>query len=152
MYDSTSDTLNHMSLVCKLLGEVIRSLQFRQITHDSTKLDAPEKPIFDEYTPKLQQTTFGSQEYTQNLHEMQVALDHHYKFNAHHPEHFGNGIFGMTLVDLIEMICDWKAASMRHADGDIHRSIDINQKRFGYSDELKLILFNTVNEYFVDKG
>jgi hypothetical protein len=46
------------------------------------------------------------------------------------------------------MIVDWKAASERHADGDILRSIEINQSRFGYSDELKQILVNTVHELF----
>ena len=50
----------------------------------------------------------------------------------------------MNLIDVIEMLCDWKAATMRHADGDIKKSIEINQKRFGYSDELKAILLNTI--------
>lgn len=50
----------------------------------------------------------------------------------------------MSLLDLLEMLCDWKAATMRHADGDIRRSVEINQKRFGYSDELKRILLNTL--------
>jgi hypothetical protein len=54
----------------------------------------------------------------------------------------------MTLVDLCEMIADWKAASMRHNNGDILKSIEINQPRFNYSDELKQILINTVEEYF----
>ena len=49
----------------------------------------------------------------------------------------------MNLIDLLEMICDWKASSERHADGDIFKSIEINQKRFGYSDDLKNILMNT---------
>ena len=49
----------------------------------------------------------------------------------------------MNLIDMLEMICDWKAASERHADGDILKSIEINQKRFGYSDDLKNILINT---------
>lgn len=53
------------------------------------------------------------------------------------------GIRGMCLLDVIEMLCDWKAATMRHADGDLAKSIEINQKRFGYSDELKAILANT---------
>lgn len=56
------------------------------------------------------------------------------------------GICGMTLLDLVEMICDWRAATMRHADGDIRRSIEINQKRFGYSDELRQIFLNTLSE------
>jgi len=50
----------------------------------------------------------------------------------------------MNLIDIIEMLCDWKAATKRHNDGDIKKSIEINQKRFGYSDELKSILLNTL--------
>lgn len=52
---------------------------------------------------------------------------------------------GMNLIDLIEMLCDWKAAGERHADGDIARSISHNQKRFHYSDELRQIMENTAN-------
>ena len=49
---------------------------------------------------------------------------------------------GMNLIDLVEMICDWKAATMRHSDGDIYKSLDDNKKRFGISDELYQILLN----------
>lgn len=55
------------------------------------------------------------------------------------------GIVGMNLIDLVEMICDWKAASMRHENGDVRKSIEINQKRFNYDDTLKSILLNTIN-------
>ena len=55
-----------------------------------------------------------------------------------------SSIRGMNLVQLVEMLCDWKAATMRHKDGDIRRSIEINQGRFGYSDEIKQILLNTL--------
>jgi hypothetical protein len=51
---------------------------------------------------------------------------------------------GMNLIDLIEMLCDWKAATLRHNTGDIYKSLDINQKRFGYSDELKHLFKNTI--------
>jgi len=51
---------------------------------------------------------------------------------------------GMNLIDLVEMICDWKAASMRHNNGDIYKSVIDNKERFGISDELSQILFNTV--------
>jgi hypothetical protein len=56
----------------------------------------------------------------------------------------------MTLIDLCEMIADWKAATLRHNDGDILKSIEINQSRFGYSDEVKQILLNTVEIHFTD--
>jgi rubrerythrin len=58
------------------------------------------------------------------------------------------GLNGMNLLDLIEMLMDWKAATERHNNGDIFKSIEINQKRFGYSNELKQIFINTINEIF----
>ena len=89
--------------------------------------------------------TYGSEEYKSYLNGLKPALDRHYFNNRHHPEHFDNGIQGMNLIDILEMICDWKASSERHENGDIYKSIEINQKRFGYSDDLKSILKNTVD-------
>ncbi len=122
----------------------ISDLQRRQAAHDQSKLTSPEVEIFDEYTPKLKCSTYGSDEYKSFLEGMKPALDHHYASNSHHPEHYPDGIKGMSLLDLLEMVCDWKAATLRHADGDLLRSVEINQKRFGYSDELKQILLNTI--------
>ena len=49
---------------------------------------------------------------------MGPALQHHYEDNCHHPEHYRNGIHDMNMVDLIEMLCDWRAAIKRyHPDG-----------------------------------
>jgi len=43
----------------------------------------------------------------------------------------------MQEIDKLEMIADWQAAVSRHKDGNILKSIEINQKRFGYSDKDK---------------
>jgi len=174
MEDQRPKTKEHIREVQKQIHTVIYALKDRAKNHDASKLESPEREIFDEYTPKLRDSTYGSDKYKQYLKEMKPALDHHYANNRHHPEHFKkyvcNGCFteyldtqpnvcggcgysqfqlesnisGMNLVDLIEMLCDWKAATKRHADGDILKSIELNQKRFGYSDELKSILLNTV--------
>lgn len=50
----------------------------------------------------------------------------------------------MNLIDIMEMLCDWLAATHRHDTGDIMVSLEKNQERFGYSDELKQIMINTV--------
>jgi hypothetical protein len=142
--DSRVQTYMHIHDVQQLLALVIGDLLGRQMVHDLSKLCDPEVSVFDEFTPKLAGTTYGSEEYKSFLVAMKPALDHHYAANSHHPEHYTNGIRGMSLLDLIEMLCDWKAATGRHADGDIRKSIEINQKRFGYSDELKQILLNTL--------
>jgi hypothetical protein len=50
----------------------------------------------------------------------------------------------MTLIDLIEMFCDWKAAVLRTKNGDIEKSIQINANRFDLSNQLTEIFTNTL--------
>ena len=142
------ETYKHKQVVNQLIGDMIKELIFRGVNHDNSKIGEFEVDIFTEYTPKLANSTFGSDEYKQFLKEMKPALDHHYSENKHHPEHFENGILGMDLIDLLEMICEWKAATLRHNNGDIMKSVEINQERFGYSDELKQIFINTIKNQF----
>lgn len=145
-YDSTAQTLQHIQVVRDGIGRAIRELVHRSEVHDLTKMGPNEKPVFDEFTPKLKGSTYGSEEYKGYLKEMGKALEHHYASHRHHPEHFGEaGIRGMNLIDLLEMVIDWNAATKRHDDGDIYRSIGLNQDRFGYSDELRQILKNTAD-------
>ena len=144
-YDSRKDTEGHIDKVRNYLYLCEHQLDNKAKFHDQDKIENPvEKALFDEYTPKLSGCTYGSEEYKSFLESLKPVLDIHYSINRHHPEHFPKGIRGMDLLDLLEMICDWKASSERHADGDVRRSIEINQKRFGYSDELKEILVNTI--------
>ena len=144
MSESKFKTMRHIETVRNYLNAMIGTLTRKAEAHDQSKLASPEVEIFEEYTPKLRGCTYDSEEYRQNMKEMQVAIQHHNKFNRHHPEYFTNGIHGMNLLDLVEMLCDWKAATMRHSDGDIYTSLELNQKRFGYSDELKGVMLNTV--------
>ena len=147
-YETMCETYKHKQVVNQLIGDMIKELIFRGVNHDNSKIGEFEVDIFTEYTPKLENSTFGSDEYKQFLKEMKPALDHHYSENKHHPEHFENGVLGMDLIDLLEMICDWKAATLRHNNGDIMKSVEINQERFGYSDELKQIFINTIKNQF----
>jgi hypothetical protein len=142
-YDSTVDTIKHIQQVQYLLQLVIEELLTRSRKHDKTKLESPEKEVFDEFTPKLKDSTYMSEEYKQFLEGMGVALKHHYAKNKHHPEHRETGIDGMSLIDLLEMICDWKAAADRHTNGDISESIKKNIERFKISPQLASILGNT---------
>ena len=148
-FDSTAETLKHIKRVNELLLMASKELLDRAVKHDSTKLSPEEKEGFDEYTPKLKDCTYGSEEYLKCLTGLDKSLKHHYKENSHHPEHHKEGINGFDLFDLIEMFFDWKAATERHVDGDIFKSIEINQKRFGYSDQLKKILENTAVNFLL---
>jgi len=145
-YDSAQATNEHRENVRKLLYRIVGEVIDRLIRHDDSKLQSPEKKMYDEFTPKLRGMTYGSDEYKECLKAMGPALKHHYENNSHHPEHFENGVYGMSLLDVIEMLADWKAASQRHADGDFHKSLQINKKRFDISDQLFEIILNTVKE------
>jgi hypothetical protein len=148
--DSRVSTYQHIHVVQKYLGRIIGHLLKRQREHDQSKLISPEVEYLDQYTHKLKDTKYGSAEYNQCLEDMQPALKHHYSVNSHHPQFYENGVKGMSLIDLCEMLADWKAATERTPDGSIYESISINQKRFGYSDELKQIFLNTLK--FIEDG
>ena len=147
-YDSSVDTLNHIKRVSNLLHKFVKELLGRADNHDASKLRLPEKEVFDAYTPKLKETTYGSDEYKKHLVEMKKGLKHHYEMNYHHPEHYPSGVDSMDLVDLMEMFCDWKAATERNPGGDILKSIDINAKRFKLSPQLESIFLCTAQRYF----
>lgn len=53
------------------------------------------------------------------------------------------GINGMNLMQIVEMVCDWKAASERLADSDFAAGLEISRKRFGIDDQLFGIIQNT---------
>jgi hypothetical protein len=143
-YDSTQGTLEHIREVQRRLIWFAFKLLGRAIKHDRSKLLPPEKEVFDQVVPRLKELTYGSKEYMAQLEEMQVALRHHYAANNHHPEHWGSGVNDMSLVDIVEMLCDWCAAVERHEDGDIFESLKINKERFKLTGQLADVIANTV--------
>ena len=138
------ETMKHIGTVGYFINIVIKELLTRAEEHDKSKLIAPEVSWFTEYTPKLANCEYGSSEYNEFLKELKVALEHHYANNSHHPEHYENGVNGMNLIDVIEMFCDWRAATLRHRRGDLSNSIKVNADRFNLDEQLVSIFNNTV--------
>lgn len=143
-YDSGPETRAHIRRVRELLMPIADDLNMRAWRHDASKTVEPEKSMFDEHTPRLRELAYGTPEYKAELEAMGPALQHHYEHNDHHPEHNNGTLNWMNLIQIIELLADWKAAGERHADGgDLRRSIETNAERFGYGDEVKQILLNT---------
>lgn len=147
MSESKFKTMRHIETVRNYMGFVLKEFIDRCHRHDQSKLQSPEVEAFEIYTPRLRGLTYGSEEYRECLRGMAPAIKHHNENNSHHPEHYPNGINGMDLFDLIEMLCDWKAAGMRHDDGDMYKSLEINHKRFDINDQLFSVLKNTVDRH-----
>jgi len=145
--NAEEETRKHIGIVKHFLFEIIEKLKERADNHDYSKLESPESEAFEEFTPKLRGTTYGTEEYQKLLDQLKPALEHHYANNPHHPEYWEGGVNDMTIVDIVELLCDWKSATLRHADGDIMKSIDINEERFGLSPQLAGILRNSVRSF-----
>lgn len=145
-YDCTEDVHKHITLVRQKLDDVMFNLTERQEKHDQSKLESPEKEGYDQMVPRLQDVEYGTQEYTDTLKEFKYVTEHHWNYNKHHPEHYVNGINDMSLLDLVEMLADWKVASSQTKKGNILRSIEIGRERFEISNQLYFILLNTVKE------
>lgn len=140
-YDSTLDTKEHIAKVQEYISQVREALFQRAHDHDKSKLSPEEKPFFDDETSNLKNLVFGSDEYKASLARLKPALDHHYSVNDHHPEHFEAGINGMHLIQIVEMWCDWVAASQRNQGGRLN--LDHLKQRFEISDQLLQIFVNT---------
>lgn len=141
--DSTKDTEEHRQEIARNIQHFCNKMSFRAAAHDLSKLQSPEKEGFDRAPLKLSDMTYNSQEYAKSLVALSDTLKHHYEHNDHHPQHFENGVSGMTLYALVEMYEDWKASVKRTKDGDILLSIEKNADKFNIEPQLHSILKNT---------
>lgn len=137
------ETQKHIETVRKYIRFFTDKLTTRGVEHDSSKLSSPEVELFAQRTKQLSSLAYDSDEYRASLDALSPALEHHYSVNRHHPEHFASGINDMTLLDIVEMLCDWKASTLRTNNGNLLKSIEANTERFNIDDQLKQILLNT---------
>lgn len=132
------------STPCHWIAYCIQNLFKRAAIHDNSKFSPEEFDAYEEVFPDLQKYAYGTEEFKATLRKIKPAIQHHYQFNDHHPEFFlTSGINDMNLIQLIEMICDWIAASER-SQADISKGLEINKQRFGIDDQLSAIIKATV--------
>lgn len=144
--EAMRETANHIRVVQGRLFEIVGLILNRARHHDKSKWSEEEWPYFADATANLRGLTYGSPEYQKSMDSLRPAIEHHHSKNAHHPEFHPNGILGMSLIDLIEMLADWKAATERHADGDLASSIRFNIDRFKIPPSIANQLWNTATE------
>jgi len=139
----------HKKIVTNLINFVIMELHNRKNTHDDSSLDPEEAEIMAHYPKFIKDDSYINGENQAYINTIKGALDIHFQKNRHHPEYFKNGIKDMNLIDIIEMLCDWKA--MTPDNEDIISVIKQYKKIYNFSDDLMNILINTVNSEIFDK-
>jgi len=138
-------TLKHKLFVILYILLFCIKLIWRGIIHDYSKFTLFEARSYGKYYPEFKKITYGTEGYAKLLRKFQPAIDQHYRYNRHHPQHFEDGYSGMHLLDLIEMFIDWKAASRKKTGtGSLEKSLLINTKRFKMSDDISKIMHNSL--------
>jgi len=142
---SRQETLTHIASVQTRMEQAIDDLKARTNRHDLSKLKEPELSGFAHAKQRLAGAVYGTPGYQALLDEHRPIIQQHYAVNDHHPEHYKEGIDGMSLLSVLEMLCDWKAAGERTKDGSMARSLKVNIVRFGIDEQLAGLLLNTAS-------
>jgi len=138
-------TLKHKALVLGYILRFCAKLIMRGLIHDYSKFSLYEGKSYGKCLPEFKKVKYGTKEYDAILAKFQPAIDHHYRYNKHHPQHFEEGYTGMSLLDVTEMFFDWKAASRKKiGTGSLEKSLPINAKRFEMSEDIVKIMENSL--------
>lgn len=135
----------HRALVKDWMIEEVRSLLCRADQHDLSKFSPQEiGPLADmqRLIDTEGQAPYGSAEYKRRTDLLGPMTAHHYAHNSHHPEHFADGVAGMDILDIVEMLCDWKAASTRGGENAI--GLTHSLERFGITGQMASVIRNTL--------
>lgn len=139
-------TRQHIQDVNTLLLRAAQQLIQRAELHDASKLGPEEHEKFSLAAARFMEpwNQYGAQGYLDTKAWLGSALEHHYAHNSHHPEHYEDGVMGMDLFDLLEMLLDWKAASARRsADGVL--DLSLNRTNHKVPEPIMQILRNTAD-------
>lgn len=137
------NTIHKFWVFC-YLSKFCAKLMWRALIHDFSKYGWKESEGFIKTIDQLKDTPYNTPAYHKLMDEIRPSINHHYEKNSHHPEHYKHGILDMDLLDLVEMFFDWKAATKKHSDGSIMRSIANNQDRFNIHYSISEIFRHTV--------
>lgn len=140
---------HHKDGVRDYLSFIVNLLASRALTHDNSK-SSDEEYKYYKMANSVNRNDFKS--YEEYLNYIKPTLDkglkHHYNVNRHHPEYFDNGIDDMTLIDILEMIVDWKI-SIEQNGKDLYEEIEYNFDKYNVSEQLKKVILNTYK--YIDK-
>ena len=135
----------HISRVRRHINTFIQLLIRRAENHDKSKL---EELSWWKEMDKEPRYPYGSEEYKQKIKRWNKVFKHHYQYNRHHPEYYEYGVSEMTLIDIVEMMCDWLGYKDTTTVTEALKVCDEQMARYDISEELRQIIFNTLLRYY----
>jgi len=131
---TTITIIRHINLVQRFMNRIAQALEKRALIHDQSKFSEDEFGGFVQINRIAREHKYGSPEYKESLKQVD-AVEKHYSRNSHHPEYHPGGVGDMSLFDIIEMVCDWKAAAETYSQSTLEESLPIQVERFKLTPE-----------------
>lgn len=143
-------TLAHIELVKQNLlrmegyeGLSLVELTERAIEHDQSKFSEEEREGYIWLTWMYQNRAVSQPNFIRN--RVEKSLQRHRQSNRHHPEAHSNPN-DMSLLDLVEMVCDWTAVAQQIGESSALAWARANIKRWPFSAASQEKVFNIIDE------
>jgi len=141
-----TDLMMHISEVRRNLALIQSNLEGRGIVHDLSKLTEIEFDAFVSTRPEFEKANFGTPEYQECVDAIRPAIDHHHFNNRHHTQFFTNGFADMNLLDILEMLADWQAASRRSPNLTFKDSLPRAFKQYSIPENMQKHILSTLTD------
>lgn len=139
-----TDTLMHVAEVQERLEDMIHDLRKRGLCHDRTKFQELEFDTFCRTRPRFKGVKFGTPDYDAVVEEAREAVEHHHHHNRHHTTYYDGGIEDMNLLDVLEMLADWRAAARRSKGQSFEESLPKAFERYNVPEVLREMIGRTI--------
>ena len=143
-FEVLTDIIRHISEVSENLLAMKSDLEKRAIAHDRSKLEALEFDSFVRTRAQFKKANYGTKEYQECTDLIKPAIDHHHKNNRHHTTFHKNGFADMNLLDILEMLADWKAASRRSPSLTFKDSLPRAFNKYKIPENMQRHILNTL--------
>lgn len=137
----------HIMTVQSLVRRLAYQLMLRADTHDLSKFAPDEFGGMIEIDRIADEQGLNSPAYMEALSGGAIQL--HQSRHPHHPEYHSRGIEDMSLLDIVEMVCDWKAANQLRGHPAWGESVQMMADRLNLSSEY-LFLINLIAKELED--
>jgi hypothetical protein len=124
----------HVTLLRRAMLGIRHQLEVRAEVHDLSKLGPEELPGFVRINATARNFAYGSAEYRASIRAEKPAVEHHQKSNSHHPE-FHADLAAMPWLDIVEMVCDWWAASQTYGTTPWDEVLRVQKERWPWPPE-----------------
>ena len=131
----------HIMTVQLILRTLAREMLNRADAHDLSKLGPDEFGGMIAIDRIADKCGLNSPEYMAALSGGAIQL--HVSRHSHHPEYHVSGVQNMSLLDIVEMVCDWKAANVLRGHPEWNESVRMMSERLGLSSE-QIYLINLI--------